>query len=77
MIFDLQNKTVQYQKEINQLENELKKPIMGKLDKVVQDVSGKTDVAMTFEISTSPVVYAKNRVDLTDDVIKEYNKRHK
>ena len=32
--------------------------------------------AITFEISTSPVVYAEDKVDLTDKVVKAYDKKY-
>lgn len=74
-IFDLQNKTMEAQKEINDMERELKKPIIDRVREVIEDVSKKAQVAMTIEISTSPVVYAESRTDLTDDVIKAYDEK--
>lgn len=74
---DLQNKTRSYQADIQKQEAELKKPILEKLKPVIDEVSASEKVALTFEISTSPVVYAESRVDITDAVIKAYDKKHK
>lgn len=76
-ILKLQQKSVQYQKEMQSMENKLKKPILEKLKKVIDQVSKKAKVDITFEVSTAPVVYAKESKDLTNDVIKAYDKKHK
>tara|TARA_Y100000768_G_scaffold388987_1_gene389751 strand:- start:10964 stop:11506 length:543 start_codon:yes stop_codon:yes gene_type:complete len=65
-----------YQKEIQKQEADLKKPILEKLKPIIDDISKDEGVAMTFEISSNPVVYAQNKVDLTDKVIKAYDKKH-
>lgn len=76
-IFGLQEKTGEYQNLLRERENKLKQPILEKIKVVVEDVSKKAEVDMTFEASTAPIIYAKNKKELTDDVIKEYNKKHK
>jgi outer membrane protein len=73
----LQQKTMQFQKEIQDQEAQLKKPILEKLSPVVDEVSKKQNVAMTFEISSSPLVYVQNKVDITEEVIQEYDKKFK
>lgn len=76
-IAKLQQKTMEYQKNIQQQEQQLKKPILEKLKPVIDDVSKSKDLAMTFEVSSSPVVYAQTQIDITDEVIKAYDKKHK
>tara|TARA_Y100000591_G_C21780863_1_gene670954 strand:- start:373 stop:861 length:489 start_codon:yes stop_codon:yes gene_type:complete len=76
-ILRLQQKSVKYQKEMQGMENKLKKPILEKLKLVIDQVSKKSGVDITFEVSTAPVVYAKSSKDLTNDVIKAYDKKHK
>jgi outer membrane protein len=73
---EVRQQMAQYQKEIQQQEANLKKPILEKLKPVIDEVSKKEKVAMTFEISSSPVVYAQSKIDLTDKVIKAYDKKH-
>lgn len=76
-ILKLQQKSVQYQKEMQGMENKLKKPILEKLKDIIDQVSKKEGVDITFEVSTAPVVYAKESKDLTNEVIKQYDKKHK
>lgn len=73
----LQQKTMAYQKDIQKQEGQLKKPILEKLKPVIDSVSKKEKVAMTFEITSSPLVYAENKVDITAKVIKAYDSKHK
>lgn len=72
----VRSKTMQFQKEIQKQEAELKKPILEKLKPVIDEVSQKNKVALTFEISQSPVVYAANKMDLTKLVIEAYDKKY-
>lgn len=73
----LQEKTGNYQNELREREQTLKQPILDRIRVIVEEISKKAEVDMTFEASTAPILYAKNRKDLTDDVIKEYDRRHK
>lgn len=76
MMMKLQNKTMEYQREIQKMEQDLKKPILDKLRPVIDEVSKENKVAMTFELSAAPIVYAEAKKDLTEDVIKAYDKKH-
>lgn len=75
-VMEARQQMSQFQKEIQQQEAELKKPILEKLKPIIDDISKENKVALTFEISTSPVVYAENKIDLTDKVIKAYDKKY-
>jgi len=44
---------------------------------VIDEVSKSASVDMTYESSTAPIVYAKDEKDLTDDVVKAYDKKFK
>lgn len=72
----VQQMKMKFQKEIQKQEAELKKPILEKLKPVIDSVSQETKVSMTFELTTSPVVYAQEKIDLTDKVIKAYDKKY-
>ena len=76
-VMNLQQKAMAYQKEIQDLENSFKNPILNKINDIVSEVSKKEGVDFTYEISTSAILYAKDQKDLTDAVIKEYDKKHK
>ena len=72
----LQNKTMEFQKEIQKMEQDMKKPILEKLRPIIDEVSKTAKVAMTFELSAAPIVYAENKIEITDDVIKAYDKKY-
>ena len=76
MMMKLQNKTMEYQREIQKMEQDMKKPILDKLRPIIDEVSKANNVDMTFELSAAPIVYAANKKDLTDDVIKAYDEKH-
>lgn len=71
-----QQKMVEADKDIKKQQDELKKPIFTKLKDIIEDVSKKAKVDMTFEVSSSPLVFADTKVELTDDIIKEYDKKY-
>lgn len=66
-----------YQQEIQQMESRLTQPLLKKIMEVVDEVSKKEDVDMTINTVTSPVIYSKKQVDITQKVIDAYNKKHK
>ena len=76
MMMALQNKTMEYQREIQKMEQDLKKPILDKLRPVIDEVSKESKVSMTFELSAAPIVYAESKKDITEEVIKAYDKKH-
>lgn len=76
-ILKLQKTSMGYQKEIQALEAKLKGPILKNVRGIIQTISKGAGVDMTFEVSAAPIVYAKNQVDLTDKVIKAYDKKFK
>jgi len=73
----LQKKTMDYQKEITDMEASLKKPILDKVREIIEQISVEQKVDFTVEISSSPVVYAKNKKELTDLTIAAYDKKYK
>ncbi len=76
MIVDIQQSSMKYQKELQEMEQTMTKPILEKIQKLVEEVSANAKVDMTFESSTAPVIYAKDQKDLTDEVIALYDKKY-
>lgn len=76
MMMKLQNKTMEYQRDIQKMEQDMKKPILEKLRPIIDEVSKQNKVAMTFELSAAPIVYAESKIDLSEEVIKAYDKKH-
>jgi len=75
-VMEARQQMSEFQKDIQKEESDLKKPILEKLKPVIDAVSKENKVAITFEISTSPVVYAEDKIDLTDAVVKAYDKKY-
>ncbi len=73
---DFQNKTMTYQREIQELEQKLMAPILKKVKGIVTEVSKEAKVDVTFQSGSGPVIYAKSSRDLTMDVVKKFNKKY-
>ena len=74
-IMNIQQKTSSYQKEIQDLEQKLKTPILDRVKTVVDEVAKTDDLDMIYEAATAPILFAKEEKDYTDAVIKLYDKK--
>jgi outer membrane protein len=74
-IMSIQQKTSGYQKDIQDLEQKLKTPILDKVKTVVDEVAKNSDLDIIYEAATAPILFAKDERDFTDEVIKLYNKK--
>lgn len=75
-ILELQEKSVEFTKEIQKLEEKLKRPIVERAKKIIEEVSKKSNVDLMFERNTASLLYAKNQKDLTKQVIESYDKKY-
>ena len=77
LYFSMQNKTMQFQRELQELEQKLKEPLIDKIRNVIVKVSKDKGLEQTFRMGPdSPLIYAKSEKDITEDVINAYNKSH-
>ena len=74
-IIAIQQKTQNFQKDIQDMEQKLKTPILDNVKKIVDDVAKDASVDLVYEAATAPILYAKEEKDLTDEVVKMYNKK--
>ncbi len=74
-IIAIQQKTSSFQKEIQDMEQKLKTPILERVKGVVDEVSKSADLDLVYESATAPILYSKSEKDLTDEVVKSYNKK--
>lgn len=65
------------QMEIQKRERELTMPIVEKLQSIVADIGKKEGYAFVFEKNEQSVLYADKSTDLTDRVLKEFEKTAK
>lgn len=75
--FGFQQKMQQFQNEVAKMEQSAKGPILNKIKQIVEEVSKSKKLDWTYETSTTPILYIDKVTDITDDVIKAYDKKHK
>ncbi len=78
---ELQEEMMKFQKivgenqvELQKKEKELLEPIIEKMRKVIEKVANEKDFAMVLEKAGQNVLFAKKDADLTDDVVKAFEK---
>lgn len=78
---ELQKEMLKYQKAMNQSQLEIQKkerdltlPILKKLQQVIQEIANEKGYSMVLEKSEQSVLWAKKEIDLTDEVVKKYEK---
>ena len=49
---------------------------MNKIKVIIDSISLKESVDFTLDTGTGQLYYAKNKIDLTQKIIDEYNKKH-
>jgi outer membrane protein len=63
------------QMEIQKRERDLTQPIVTKLRGIIEEIAKKEDFTVILEKSEQSVMWAKKDIDLTERVIKEYDKK--
>jgi len=76
-IMAAQQKYMQYQTDLQKLQETKEGPIMERLKEVVETVGKDAKVDIVFETQSTAILYAREIKDLTDDVIKAYDKKYK
>jgi len=69
-------KAAEFQQEMVRRESELSSKILGRLKTIVEGIGKKEDYTLILEQSGDSVLYVESKDDLTDRVIKAYNKKH-
>ena len=73
-LIKLRNAELAFQAEIKSKEQEATSRIANKIGKIVEKLAIKKKLAAVFEISSSGIVYVRDPVDLTQEVISMYDK---
>lgn len=76
-LLELQQIFVKEQKELQELEQKELSAITEKMRKVIQDIGKQGGYTLILEIQESRLLYAKNHLDLTNEVIRKYNAKYK
>lgn len=74
---EFQRFTKDIQEELQQKDNEFTKQILEELFKVIKDVGEKEGYTLILEQSESSILYADEKVNLTDKVIKAFDAKKK
>ncbi len=74
---DFQKEYMQYGDDLNKKKQDREAKIIDDLRDVVEEIAKKKGYTYVFERSVGGLLYAPAKDDLTDDVIKVYNKRYK
>ena len=76
MVIELNKKKYMMEREIQAYGKNAQSPVMNKIKVIIDRVSKKEGVDFTLDSATGQLYYAKNKLDLTQKVIDEYNKKH-
>ena len=71
-----QQSALKIQREMQELEEKRKRPIIDKIKKTIDQVSKAKGYDLVFEAATAPI-YVKSSSDATKEVIEAYNKKFK
>lgn len=73
-MMSFQQEMGQSQASIQKKEREMTKPILIKLQKIIAQVAKEKGYSMVFEKSEHSVMWAKTNLDITDTVVKKFEK---
>lgn len=73
-LMDVQRRFADFRREMSDREAHLTEEILGRLRKIVQSIGARDGYSLILEKSQELVIYTPAAEDLTDRVIKEYNR---
>ena len=76
-LVSLRNAEMEFHAEIKRKEQKATKTIADKVAMLVAEIAEKDKLTIVFERNSSGVLYVEKPLDLTQQVIKKYNKEHK
>lgn len=76
-LMELQQTFMQEQKELQNLEQKELAGITEKMRKIIDQIGKQGQYSLILEIQDSRLLYAQPHLDLTNEVIRKYNARHK
>jgi outer membrane protein len=74
---EVQGLFVQLQKELSEKEREMTRGIFDKMGSIIREIAEADQVTMVFERNDSGLLYAPVSLDLSNELIRKYNARHK
>ncbi len=74
---ELQRTREDFREELREKDLELTQKILKEIDGILQQIGEKDGYALIFERTEAGIVYGSPAVDITEKVIKEYDKKYK
>jgi outer membrane protein len=75
-VSELQQAYGKFQQELGTKEAKLTQGILLRMQTILAEIGNKEQYTMIYDRSSGAVVWAMSNLDLTDQLIQEYNKRH-
>ena len=76
-VTELQQTYMQFQKELSAKEAKATQSIFVKMQKILKSIGQSDGYTMIYDSSSGAVVWAPSHLDLTDELIKQYNAKNK
>lgn len=76
-LMEFQMMYVNFQKELNQRENDMTRPIFDKMYGIIKEIAEAEGFTMVFDRPSAGIVYAPVALDLTNELIRKYNSKYK
>ncbi len=73
----LREMIIQYQQELQKKDQELTRSIINEVSGIVEEIAKRYGFTLVVEKNEGGILYFKNGLDITDKVLKEYDKRVK
>ena len=76
-LMTLQKTFMDLEKELKSKEDEATRPIFEKMYSILRDIGESQGYKLILEKSTSGIIYAPSKYDLTNELIRRYDEKHK
>ncbi|MCG5056362.1 MAG: OmpH family outer membrane protein [Myxococcales bacterium] len=70
----LQQALMRNQQELNQREQEVLAPIVERMQRIVGQIAQSEEISLVLDRNQAGIIFAKTHLDLTNEVIRRYNK---
>lgn len=74
---ELQKLYMEMQKDLSEREGEVTKGIFAKMKVIIEKIGDRDSYSLILDRNEANVVYYKRHMDITDEVVRQYNSQHK
>jgi outer membrane protein len=76
-LMEVQGKFVTFQRELSEREREITRGIFDKMNVIIREIAEAEGFAFVFERNDAGMIVAPPSLDLTNEMVRKYNARHK